>query len=91
MGNVNTSLNISTNSNLENNHEICIVCWKKINPYHMLSCTKCNIQMHDYCYKNYNKNKNYNFYICPRCHKVRTLGKELLTRECIFEKTIMEM
>ena len=82
MGNFN-----SIHNNTNNNNDKCIVCWDKNLQHQLVSCNKCNIQMHDFCYANYNKIKNYNFCICPHCQRVGTLEQETLTNQGIFEKS----
>jgi len=84
MGNNNTNTN--TNNNTISEYNACLVCWKRIQKPSLVSCSKCNIQMHDFCYANYNKIKNYKFCICPNCQRVGTLEQGIVSTQCIFEK-----
>jgi ribosomal protein L37AE/L43A len=87
MGNSNS---IHNNTNNNNNNDKCIVCWKQNIENiqnQLIYCSKCHMQMHELCYKNYNEIKNYNFYICPHCQRVGTLEEELWRKQRIFEKS----
>jgi hypothetical protein len=83
MGNNNSMNNESDN---KNKTVICLLCWEYIQTPHLLSCSKCNIQMHDSCYINYNKLKNHIHNACPNCKKICASDKELFIRECIFQR-----
>jgi hypothetical protein len=87
MGNINSipQMNINNSIKHDNKYDICLVCWERIKPKNIVSCSRCNIQIHDFCYQNYNKINKYNYYICPHCQRVGTFEKELWKRECIFE------
>lgn len=80
--------NNSINSEINNNNKtvICLICWEDIQTHNLISCSKCNIQMHSSCYINYNKLKNHIHNACPNCKKVCASDKELFTRECIFQR-----
>jgi hypothetical protein len=82
MGNNNTNSN--TNDTI-NEYNACLVCWKRIQKPSLVSCSKCNIQMHDFCYQNYNKIKNYNYCVCPHCQRVGTFEPGIWFRQSIFE------
>lgn len=77
----------NNNNNKNNNNDKCIVCWKQNLENQLIYCSKCYMQMHELCYKNYNEIKNYKFYICPHCQRVGTLEQESWTKQRIFEKS----
>ena len=83
MGNLQS---IPDSFNKNTNLDTCFVCWEIIQKHNLVCCSRCNIQMHNFCYANYNKIKNYNYSICPNCQRVDTLEKELLHKH-IFEKS----
>ena len=85
MGNSNIKFDSSAiNKECEN---ICLICREIIQKNHLVSCSRCNIQLHDFCHHNYNKIKKYTFKICPNCKRIGTLGVDLNLRH-VFEKTI---
>lgn len=79
----------STNNNPTDNYDNCIVCWDKIKRKHLITCIRCNVQMHNFCYEHFSKIKKYNVCVCPHCQRIGTLGQELWKkREGIFEKSV---
>ncbi len=70
----------------------CLICWENIDKKNLLLCTRCNIQMHDNCFKNFSSIKNIDYCFCPHCQRIGTIGKvgqELSRkRKSIFEKSI---
>ena len=84
MYNMSNMSNATSNTNTHSDN--CLVCWEIIQKHNLVSCSRCNIQMHDFCYVNYNKIKNYNYCICPHCQRVGTLGQELWHKQ-MFEKS----
>lgn len=87
MGNINSILKMNNNNSNthDNKYDICLICWEKIKPKFLVSCSKCNIQIHDFCYQNYNKIKKYNYCVCPHCQRVGTFEEGIWSRQSIFE------
>jgi hypothetical protein len=83
MGNNNSIYNESDNNNKT---VVCLLCWEDIQTPNLISCSKCNIQMHNSCYIKYNNIKKHIHNACPNCKKVCASDKELFTRECIFQR-----
>ena len=78
--------NSTSNVNTNTHSDTCFICWEIIQKHNLVCCSRCNIQMHNFCYANYNKIKNYNYCICPHCQRVDSLEKALLPKH-IFENS----
>ena len=63
-------------NNKDNNDNLadlsCFHCSQKINYQRNTFCIRCNIILHDTCWKNHYDNGLY--CICPNCRKIGTLG-----------------
>jgi hypothetical protein len=53
---------------------ICEICNKQIHLDELLICVRCEISLHESCYRNTNDN-NKNYTQCPKCERVGCIGK----------------
>ena len=50
----------------------CHYCKCYISPAELLTCVRCNVKIHRYCYTSNNTEKR--FTTCPRCSRVGSIG-----------------
>jgi hypothetical protein len=50
----------------------CHYCKFDISPVQLLTCVRCNVKIHRYCY--YSNNTEKRFTTCPRCSRIGSIG-----------------